>query len=586
MSLNLIAKDVQNISEAISSVLKVDVTIIDNAFTRVAGTGKYQSFIGKPVSEFSAFGYAMQTKQELIINNPGKHIACERCENRETCVEHAEVCCPIRCDDQILGIIGLIAFDDDQKKRLISEEHTLMNFLNKMAGLISSKYREVLKNHEVKVIANELNAVINSVDKGILSFDDKGHLIKANDKGEALLELKGYEDFSDLFGLSVDDVLNTNERVNNRSFAYQIGNETFRGVFDAKVLTLDGMTQGIVVLFSPLTDVFKTIYDFSGPNMAIDFEDIIGNSVLIRETKRQAMMASRSNSNVLILGESGTGKELFARAIHYTGFRKNKPFVAINCAAIPEQLLESELFGYEEGAFSGAKAGGKPGKFELADGGTLFLDEIGDMPLHLQVKILRAIQEGTIEKLGATQALTVDVRIIAATNKNLEKKVLDGEFRQDLFYRLNVLPITIPPVHERSGDLELLLSSFIDKCSVKLNKKVTGIDLSALNRLKAYEWPGNVREIENVIEYAVNMCQGDTLFESDLPKSLIQGEQKVPAEHAVLDQPLKALEKQAIEFALNQFKGEKAMMDLTAKKLGLGRATLYRKLKEYDITIS
>lgn len=278
----------------------------------------------------------------------------------------------------------------------------------------------------------------------------------------------------------------------------------------------------MAISFKDLKDVQKLAYSITSEVDDSTFDIIVGKSKAILQVKDIAKQIATSDSTIIFLGESGTGKELFARAVHQESLRVNKPFRAINCAAIPEHLLESELFGYSEGAFTGARKKGKPGKFEMANGGTIFLDEIGDMPLHLQVKILRVLEERRVERLGSNSSLDIDVRVLAATNKNLEQMVKDGEFREDLFYRLNVIPIHIPPLRERVGDVSVLLSHFVDHYVNITGKQVRGFTPEAEACLCSYDWPGNIRELQNTVEYAINMAKSFGLHQRIYPLGLRQ----------------------------------------------------------------
>ncbi len=316
-------------------------------------------------------------------------------------------------------------------------------------------------------------------------------------------------------------------------------------------------------------------------NIAVySFENIIGNSEIMEKTKILAKKAALTTSNVLLIGESGTGKELFAHAIHKESERTYGNFVKVNCAAIPAELLESELFGYEKGAFTGANKEGKIGKFELADGGTIFLDEIGDMPLDMQVKLLRVIQEKEVERIGADYSKSIDIRIIAATNRDLNKMLKEGKFRKDLYYRLNVVTIKIPALRERKDDIEMLINFMISKKSEKLNKYIKGIAPEAVEYLKNYSWEGNIRQLENVIERAMNIVN---CGEEILPKHLseeITGESIVIKEIHKLDDVVNKAEKDAILNALTVCKGNKSK---TAKLLQISRTTLYEKMTKHKI---
>ncbi len=310
------------------------------------------------------------------------------------------------------------------------------------------------------------------------------------------------------------------------------------------------------------------------------FHQILGKSKAIQAVFDLIRRVADSPTNVLITGESGTGKELVAKAIHYNSDRKDAPFVPVNCAAIPEPLLESELFGHMRGAFTDAKAD-KRGLFEEAQKGTLFLDEISELPLMLQAKLLRAIQEKEIRRVGANKPIAVDVRIIAATNLNLNDEVKAKRFRDDLYYRLNVIEIKLPPLRERREDIPLLVESFLQKCAAARGKQVKGVSESALAMLMDYSWPGNVRELENIVERAVTLSRGDKIVPEDLPAAIqgARGDRQVLDEAAEKTLPLEAVEKEYILRILEKMGGNKYQ---AAHALGIDRKTLYRKLGEIE----
>ncbi|KAB3532145.1 PAS domain S-box protein [Alkaliphilus pronyensis] len=314
------------------------------------------------------------------------------------------------------------------------------------------------------------------------------------------------------------------------------------------------------------------------------FENIIGRSNNFLSVKKIGEKASRNDFTVLINGETGTGKEVFAHAIHLASNRRNKPFVKINCAAIPSQLLESELFGYEEGSFTGAKRGGKKGKFEFANGGTIFLDEIGDMPLDMQAKLLRVLQEREIEKIGDYKTIPVDVRVIAATNQDLSKKIKDGSFREDLYYRLNVIQINIPSLKERSDDIELFVNYFLDELNEKYETNVE-ISAKAKKVLVSYSWPGNVRELRNAIYRAYALVDENIILKSHLPTSLLANSKINMNNHYKfsnrnLETILQEFEKEII---LEVLKKNSINRKKTAEELGIHRVTLYKKLEKLNI---
>ena len=319
------------------------------------------------------------------------------------------------------------------------------------------------------------------------------------------------------------------------------------------------------------------------------FGNIIGKSKAIHDVFETIQKVAPSGATVLIEGESGTGKELVAKSIHFNSPRRDKPFVAVNCSALAESLLESELFGHEKGAFTGAVAM-KKGRFELADGGTLFLDEIGELSQNLQVKLLRVLQEKAIERVGGMRSLSVDIRIIAATNKNLKEEMVKGDFREDLFYRLNVVHINLPSLKERQEDIRLLVNHFIKKYSGerKSDIAVTGVDQDVDRLFYDYSWPGNVRELENVIERVMILCPGDTVTVTDLPKGFkdsvyntlhLEG---IPA-NAKLYDTLAMIEKAMIERALKMANNVQAH---AAEMLGIGKSGLNQKLKKFGLDIT
>jgi PAS domain S-box-containing protein len=309
------------------------------------------------------------------------------------------------------------------------------------------------------------------------------------------------------------------------------------------------------------------------------FSSIIGGGNNIVEAIKYARRASKTDSNVLLIGESGTGKELFAHAIHQSSNRKYGPFIKINCAAIPSELLESELFGYEEGSFTGAKKGGKLGKFELAEGGTIFLDEIGDMPLYMQAKLLRVIQEREVERIGGTRPRAVNVRIIAATNVNLEEMVAEGKYRQDLYYRLNVFLISIPALRERKEDIRPLAYHFLNSLNNKYFKNIEGYSEEAIKFLTRYDWPGNIRELSNVIERAVNIIDNEKIITPEHFPQKILGDDFIK-EIKSLQDTLEEAEKNAIIESLRASKGNRTK---AAKILNISRSTFYEKMIKFNI---
>jgi Nif-specific regulatory protein len=312
-----------------------------------------------------------------------------------------------------------------------------------------------------------------------------------------------------------------------------------------------------------------------------DFSNIIGSSGPVRQMYEQMAQVANVNTTVLIRGESGTGKEMVAHAIHYNSPRANKPFVKVSCAALPDSLIESELFGYEKGAFTGAE-GRKKGRFELAEGGTLFLDEIGDINLATQVKLLRVLQEREFERLGSTETIKVNVRLLAATNKDLERAIAAGTFREDLYFRLNVFTIFVPPLRERKADLLLLVDHFLEKFSREHRKSIKRISTPAIDMLMSYHWPGNVRELENTLERAVLMCDGQVIHGHHLPPSLQTAEASGTVTRVSLSDAVAGFEKDLIQDALKTTRGNRAK---ASRLLDTTERVLNYKVKKYGIDV-
>lgn len=584
-NLENIKDDIQNIAEAILSVLNIDVTIVDDDFVRIAGTGKYINKIGHKLDGYSAFKRAFIEQVEIFIEEPRQSCICSGCDQIGNCTEFAEICCPIVLDGKSYGVIGLIAFNKEQSDMMKNSIDDLINFLNRMADLISSKLKAYINTEELELEKKKLEILLNSMDKAVVSVDIDGYLDKCNQKFQELFNLQE----KNIYGDSIFDTLDFIKKTNNDdlskykmgTFIYNKNNRNVKGIYNINKIMLKGNFKGYVIDFIEKKEAIKN-YNKINKDYKITLENITGCSELINQTKKSALIASNSTSTVLITGESGTGKELFARSIHNHSDRADNPFVTVNCAAIPDNLLESELFGYEEGAFTGAKKGGKLGKFELADKGSIFLDEIGDMSLHLQAKLLRVLQERELDKIGGKSNIFIDVRIIAATNKNLKEMVKSGAFREDLYYRLNVIPIKLPSLRERKEDIPLMIDYMIKEYSDKLGKKIVGIEENAKQLLMNYNWPGNVRELQNVIEYSINMSTTDMLTIDSMPKSLtVVSEVKESNLEKSEIITLEELEIREIKKALDLYKDYKKDKELAAKALGISRATLYRKMEKY-----
>jgi len=380
---------------------------------------------------------------------------------------------------------------------------------------------------ELKKAHDFSKAVMESITEGLITVDQKGNVNWINAAGGRIMGVEPKDYIGHALHELGSALMSMQEVLYEGSFSdREIVLENKRGRFHfimtAQPIKNESEIIGAVSTLREIKDVHRLVTNMVGAKARFTFDNLIGDSEVFQKVCAMARKAAASNSTVLLQGESGTGKELFAQAIHNASMRAQGPFVAVNCAAIPRELIESELFGYEEGAFTGARRGGCSGKFELASGGTVFLDEIGDMPLDLQVTLLRFLQEKQVTRLGGRKVIPVDVRIIAATNRDLKTGIQKGEFREDLFYRLNIFSITIPPLRERQPDISLLANYFASKISRHQGKALLNINPAVMARLTSYPWPGNVRELENALERAINVAAGEQILVEHLPDHLRQ----------------------------------------------------------------
>jgi PAS domain S-box-containing protein len=585
--LSLIRDTVMNVAEAITAALEIETEIVNDHLEIIGGTGRYKQKIGSfeeygDIDSGFIYGKLLKSGVNYLCLDPDADPSYGPREG-----ELAEICCPIKLENRIVGLIGLVAFNIVQREKIAVNSGTLTQFLERMAELLASKLAEAEQR-------NQLKGIVESMNEGLIAIDKDCVITSCNSAAERLLELNRSQmegrPFTDVWRIpDVDRVLKSGIPVKDKEVFYseRSGREKR---FLCTVIPIDPPNEGLrdtsalgaMALFQNISEVRERMYKMTAIEKDTAFSDIIGESEPILRVKKRTLQVSSSDSTILITGESGTGKELFARAIHSESPRRGNPFIAVNCGAIPEMLLESELFGYEKGAFTGADSRGKPGKFEIAHKGTIFLDEIGDLPLHLQVKLLHAIQNRRIDRVGGTSPIDIDVRIIAATNKNLEQMIATREFREDLYFRLNVIPITIPPLRDREEDIELLLRYALRKFNRLLHKEIRDFSPDALQALIGYGWPGNVRELENVVEYAVNMETGKEILPENLPDKIIKRQRKSSGK-ATLKEKTDECQRSLIEECLSETGRSTEDKIIAAKKLGISESTLYRRIRELGI---
>ncbi|TEB08540.1 Limonene hydroxylase [Pelotomaculum schinkii] len=455
--------------------------------------------------------------------------------------------------------------------------------------------------YQTAINANiHLRAIMESIIEGLIAMDQKFTITHINNRACDMLEIN----LDNCMGKNIKDVLgyDNNALLNILSSGKKVYGETiFLGTMHGKKKFLVNCTPldktkeinfdldspnlpsktGAVLILHEIQEFNRMVNRIVGARPKTNFKDLIGKCNSFQFAVDQAKMAAETSSNVILLGESGVGKDLFAQAIHNASQRAREPFFAINCAAIPRELISSELFGYEEGAFTGAKKGGNPGKFELANMGSIFLDEIGEMPLDLQASLLRVLEEQTVMRLGGREVIPINVRLISATNKELQEEIVKGHFRPDLFYRLAVISIRIPPLRERKEDIPDLVEFFIRFISSKLDRNIKKVDPKVMDLLLNYNWPGNIRQLRNVIERIINLSKYDTLTVDLLPPELHKNVLKISANPFSQEVPSKEnVEEQLIRDYLDKYHYNKSD---TAKALKISRSSLYRKMEKYGI---
>jgi sigma-54 dependent transcriptional regulator, acetoin dehydrogenase operon transcriptional activator AcoR len=587
VGLSEIRDSVQQISEAIASVLNVDVIVSDNEFRKIGDTKKHFDLEVKQIKDTYVLGTVLRAGETRVISGKDESENCVICDERDKCKLQAMICVPIKHDNHVIGAIGLIAITEASRTDLLENQTNLIEYVERMSDLIVSKLMEKEVTEKLTVAKNQLISIMDSIEEGIAAVDESGSIVYLNSILEDILNEKRDSlidrNIVDVFpGPYVSTLLRDGTPFNNIELRIKSSKGEVHALISGRPVALGEKNAGSILAFKKMDDVYEIINNLTASNRSTSFDEIVSCSPQIVQLKEKALKVAKGSSNILITGESGTGKELFARAIHFTSPRSTKPFIALNCAAMPETLIESELFGYEEGSFTGASRGGRPGKFQLAHGGTIFLDEIGDMPLHLQPKLLRVLQEKTVEKIGSHKSVAVDVRVIAATNKDLEKMVDRGEFREDLYYRLNVIPLHIPPLRERTGDIRLLLSYLLKQYNSKLDKQIKGFSANAEHALLNCQWKGNVRELANVVEYSVNMETTGYITVGSLPYKIRAAEEEPIGMPKV--KGLRKTENEMIREALSKYGDSVPGKRMAAETLGISLSTLYRKMKELDFS--
>lgn len=529
-----------------------DLGLCGKDLVAIAGTGDYRINIGtcRPDTYLSE---VVKNGKSIILYDRNSSERCMNCPGKDECPYKGVIYMPIHMEGEILGVIYLM---HKHKLNLNSDLDLYVAFLEKLSSFVM---QTITSDKLLYQNATTVKCLLNLSHDGLIAIDRNGLIQDINAPAKKILNVLS----SDLRGTNMREIL-----------------PNIRFHKDSKFHSKDDYS----IRFHPIGDVGFILHihpEFKFDVSEMDF--IVGKSEVLKAAKERAFIISKHDSPVLIIGETGTGKELFAHSIHKQSTRGKKKLITLDCSSIPVNLLESELFGYEEGAFTGAKHGGKKGKLELSHMSSIFLDEIGEMPLHLQSKLLRVIENNSFDRLGDIKTTFVNIRIIAATNRDLRQMVQEGTFRKDLYYRLNVMQLDIPPLREREGDVEILSRYFMTSYNKKSNKNVRISD-EVFIMLQKYDWPGNVRELKNLFEYCVAFAKDEISF-GTLPdwfkQSLICSQSSVPKIDNTLS--MDSAEKNFIEKSLLLHGSSTKGKIEAAKALGISLATLYRKLKKYNL---
>ncbi|MFA9423718.1 MAG: sigma-54 interaction domain-containing protein [Sedimentibacter sp.] len=570
-----IKKELLHIVEALHAVTKVDIIIVDNQLDRVVSTVKNECDFNNKAPTNSAFHKCVITGEQFFLENPKKDIACLKCENIENCRELIEFCIPIKFSEEIIGVLGMCAYDETAKQNLLVNKKSYMNFESQLSDIISTILSEKNITKKLEYRSSELLTIINSLNEGIIIINNNKEIITTNNY---IIEKFNIEmnHMPSIWDMLTNKIYN---KLVSQNFDGEVGPVKLNGMefmINANPIVIKEKNEGIVLVLSDFNKMRESVLEQSRKKDLITFDDIVGESEALLQARSEAIQVAEKDASVLIIGETGTGKEVFARAIHAFSSRKNDVFMAVNCGAIPENLIESELFGYEKGSFTGASNSGKPGKFEICKDGTLFLDEIGDLPFLMQVKLNRAIEEREIVRVGGNTTIKVNPRIISATHKNLSVMVEKNLFRDDLYYRLNVVPIKLPSLRERGYDVIILATYFLKRFAKAYNKDLTGFSSEAEVLLMKYHFPGNIRELRNLIEYAVIFEKSPLVGVENLKKKIGISNDTV---NVRLSDLTKDFEKTVINNKIQKLGDTFDSKKEVARQLGISIATLYRKLE-------
>lgn len=573
----------QRLIRSLGTVLDIEIAVFDRDCHLIGYTPAYLRQKGKTVHNPSVEEVMQEGK--IIVNEPGRMASCRGCRFKDHCPATIEILNCIQTNRYTFGVVALTSFTKKGHAKITNNPALYLEISRDIAEILGTVFRQETNMDHTASLEELLQSAIGFLEEPVMAIDHNGLTTHVN---EAAQELFSFCNLSDASMKQILPPAILRSILLGEAFtARPLNTPYFDGKLTVAPIRKDGKFGGAVLrlqqsVWHRNTDM---VWDQHKNPGEVALGRIVGKSPEIKRLKEEILHFADAPSPVLITGDTGTGKELVAQGIHANSSRRNNPFVAVNCASIPETLFESELFGYMEGAFTGAKKGGKAGRFQMANEGTIFLDEIGEMPLSIQAKLLRVLQNYTIEPLGSTRSIPINVRVVAATNQDLEALIAEKKFRADLFYRINVIPLHLPALRHRREDIGDLCHYFVQQYSQLIKKPRERVSEKLVEKMKTclYDWPGNIRELENAIEYAVNRWDEPVLREVHLPKAL-QEKLKAPLSKPRVNHEKSLQEEQAmiVEF-LDEYGWHLEGKEKTAQALGVSVRTLYRKLKKYGI---
>ncbi len=568
--LESVRSGIEHFVSAAAEAFRVEAAIFNQQSSLFYCTPTYLKKRGNTVHY--AFIQDVIVNGSVLVTEPGKMPACIGCRFNEHCPSTMEILCCIHSGTDVAGVISFTSFTKEGQKRISENTEVYLNAITKLSSLIGEYLQQFSEGSAAADTEKLIESLMSLCEQPLLLTDPNGVVLRYNSLADKVLK------FCNVSSTSLRQIF-------SEDMARRItsGNDLFEkkasiGENTAKVTTRSIYSQNH--LHSILVRLSNEFYENLPESGA--FERLIGSSRAFVHIQNLIKRVADSPTPILITGETGTGKELVARSFHEQSRRNKYPFVAINCSSIPENLFESELFGYEEGSFTGAKKGGKMGRIEMAQGGTLFLDELGEMPLSVQPKLLRVLQEYELERVGSTKKIHLDIRIVAATNRDLREMIKEGKFREDLFYRISVINVKLPPLRDRKEDIIPISLNYLERLKTKMTTPLRTISHEAEQAFLNYSWPGNIRELQNVVEYAANLCDSDTLTLADLPEHM-RGLEECPDTEKQKETPLPDSQEKQILDLLSAYGHTLESKKKIAADLGISLRTLYRKLNKMNL---